>query len=88
MIAVELQSTAIMDDPDGVRIEVDLSATSFEEDEHEEGEEEVEFFAGGHVAELVDLEAAFPEGGLLGQAHGGGAVAAGCEILGVAEVAC
>ena len=68
-------------------VQLGLSAAAFEEDEHEEGEEQVEFFTICHVADFVDLEAAFPEGGLFGQAHGRGAVIPGREVLGVTEVA-
>ena len=43
-----------------------LAASALEEDEHEVGEEEVEFFSRSQVAEFVDLETAFPKGRLLG----------------------
>ena len=66
---------------------VKLSAVAFEEDEHEEGEEEVEFFVGGEVADLLDLEAAFEKSGEFGEAHRGLAVGAGGEVAGVEEVA-
>ena len=66
---------------------VKLSAVAFEEDEHEEGEEEVEFFVGGEVADLLDLEAAFEKSGEFGEADRGLAVGAGGEVAGMKEVA-
>lgn len=59
----------------------------FQQHQHEETEEEVQLFTRGEVGEFVDLEAAFPEGGLFGEAHGGGSVGTGRAVAGVAEVA-
>ena len=64
-----------------------LASVAFEEDEHEEGEEEVEFFVGGEVTDLIDLEAAFEKGGEFGEADCGLAVGASGEVAGVEEVA-
>ena len=66
---------------------MELAAVAFEEDEHEEGEEEVEFFVGGEVTDLIDLEAAFEKGGEFGEADCGLAVGASGEVAGVEEVA-
>lgn len=44
---------------------------ALEHDEHHEGEKEVQLLARGHFAEFLDFETAFPEGGLLCEAHGG-----------------
>ena len=62
---------------------VKLSAVAFEEDEHEEGEEEVEVFVGGEVADLLDLEAAFEKSGEFGEADRGLAVGAGMPTGGL-----
>ena len=64
-----------------------LPSPPLQQDEHHEGEEEIHLLAWGHFTEFFDLEAAFPEGGLLGHTHRRGTAGAGGEEARVEDIA-